>query len=165
MSWIERGGRPSCASMICSSRGSIMAPTPETATAQPGNCAGSTFELLGCADLLSRRWKLVLRVARGQHGPPGRLPPQRLIVGHHPGVGKGVTLGERFPVLADDPVADLTRHHPAEPRPGLRLDVRRVSPAVLLALQVFDVALRRGDAGAQAGEMLPLLEVGAHARR
>src|SRR5680860_812453 len=102
------------------------------------------------------------RRSGGFDASPRRLPPRRPVgLANGIGVGQRVALGEWLSVLADHLEPDLARHHPAEALPGLHLDVRRVVPSLLLALQIADVGLRLDDAGPQTPQVAPLLEIGA----
>ena len=58
--------------------------------------------------------------------------------------------GEGLAVLADHDVRRLAGHQVAEARPRLLLDVRRVLPALLLALELVDARLARRRSGRAA---------------
>ena len=69
------------------------------------------------------------------------------------------------PSASDHLEAGLAGHQVAEPCAGLRLDVGRVVPALLLPLEVVDAGLALGDLRLEVADVGPLLEVGPQRRR
>ena len=143
-SWIARGSRPSWAATAASSAGSITGasrPGPRCRwPAAPGGAAG-------------RRRARVDSQTGPHHASGSRSRTSE-------GSGRSVSLSSGLPSSPRTTYDVCAGHQVAEPLPRLCLDVGRVVPAALLALEVVDAGRALGDLRLEVGDVGPLLEVG-----